>query len=38
MEIIIPMQLKVCLPEDEAVSIGNLVYLMKDLQIEAKFL
>jgi len=38
MEIIVPLQVKVCLPEDEVVPIENLVYVLKDLKIEAKLL
>ena len=38
MEIIVPLQIKVCLPEDEVVPIENLVYVLKDLKIEAKLL
>lgn len=38
MEILVSMQVKVYLPEDEPVSIENLVYLLKELGIEAKFI
>lgn len=38
MEIIVPIQVKVCLPEDEIVPIENLVYVLKKLQIEASLL
>jgi DNA-directed RNA polymerase subunit H (RpoH/RPB5) len=38
MEIIVPMQVKVCLPEDEIVPIENLVHVLKKLQIEASLL
>jgi hypothetical protein len=36
MEIIVPLQVKVCLPEDEVVPIENLVNMLRDLKIEAK--
>jgi len=38
MEIIVPMQVKVFLPEDEIVPIENLVHVLKKLQIEASLL
>ena len=38
MEIIVPLQVKVCFPEDEIVPIENLVYMLKNLKIEAKIL
>jgi len=38
MEIIVPMQVKVCLPDDEIVPIENLVHVLKKLQIEASLL
>ena len=33
MEIIVPLQVKVCLPEDEVVPIENLVNMLRDLKI-----
>jgi len=38
MEIIVPLQVKVCLPEDEVVPIEYLVYEIRNLKIEAKLL
>ncbi|MDO9035300.1 MAG: transposase, partial [Methanoregula sp.] len=38
MEIIVQMQVKVCLPEDESVPIENLVYVLRNQQIEARLL
>jgi len=38
MEIIVPLQVKVCLPEDEIVPIENLVLMLKNLKIEANVL
>ncbi|MDO8872171.1 MAG: ISH6 family transposase, partial [Methanoregula sp.] len=38
MEIIVTLQVKVCLPEDEEVPIEYLVYMLTDLKIEAKLL
>jgi hypothetical protein len=38
MEIIVPMQVKVCHPEDEVVPIENLVYLLKNLRIGARLI
>ncbi|MDO9326411.1 MAG: transposase [Methanoregula sp.] len=38
MEIIVQMQVKVCLPEDEAVPIENLVYMLRNQHIEARLL
>lgn len=38
MEIIVPLQVKVCLPEDEIVPIEYLVYEIRNLKIEAKLL
>lgn len=38
MEIIVPMQVKVCHPEDEVVPIENLVYILKNLRIWARLI
>jgi transposase-like protein len=38
MKIIVPLQVKVCLPDDEIVPIENLVLMLKNLKIEANVL